>query len=462
VPLQKARPFQVVVHEPDGRPASGVTVRIGFELLVPSEVWPTTDPGRWRPRTRLARTDENGRVVLSRGAEEQWLDVYVPGVHVQVREPDRASLTLPERRGLSLLVQDEDGPVAGVVALDRGLPIAVSGAGGTLRGEVGPDGRLTLLAPDGRFQRIETPPADGETAVVRLSPLERVVGRVLTADGERPVPGAWVWYQLPRATATDVSGVFVLSLSPWPSDRELVFLAAAAPGYLPVLERVPLRGTEAALRLRRADELSGRVVDGSGMPLPDVEVEAVARDAEIEPRWRRSVTTRSGPGGRFRLRSLTAGSVYRLVASSDGMGPAVRPVRAGSIEPVELGLTQLASVSGRVVSVEGQPLRCAEVELTPAEGDTASQEYLFRELRVLRRARSGSDGRFRLPDVPAGRWNLSVRRAGFRIAIHSDIAVGPSDEVVLADLALKRDSDAGRGAPSASHAAPAEPCGSGR
>ena len=53
-------------------------------------------------------------------------------------------------------------------------------------------------------------------------------------------------------------------------------------------------------------------------------------------------------------------------------------------------------------------------------------------------------------------WHLRRRRRRRR-----EIPVGPSDEVVLADLALQRDSDTSRSVPTEPRTASAEPCDSG-
>ena len=61
-----------------------------------------------------------------------------------------------------------------------------------------------------------------------------------------------------------------------------------------------------------------------------------------------------------------------------------------------------ARIRGRVVAADtGAPLRRAQVRLSAAE------------LRVNRSATTDADGRYEFPDLPAGRYNLSVARSGF-------------------------------------------------
>jgi hypothetical protein len=112
------------------------------------------------------------------------------------------------------------------------------------------------------------------------------------------------------------------------------------------------------------------------------------------------------------LGSLAVGILFPLVALAQTPqipqgaaqpGPPMprppMPPRDGAVSPEPAGT---ARIRGRVVAADsGAPLRRAQVRLSAAE------------LRVNRSATTDADGRYEFPDLPAGRYNLSVSRSGF-------------------------------------------------
>ncbi len=75
------------------------------------------------------------------------------------------------------------------------------------------------------------------------------------------------------------------------------------------------------------------------------------------------------------------------------------PPRDGAVPSEPAGTSR---ISGRVVAADtGAPLRRAQVRISAAE------------LRVNRSATTDAEGRYEFPDLPAGRYNVSVSRSGF-------------------------------------------------
>ncbi len=113
------------------------------------------------------------------------------------------------------------------------------------------------------------------------------------------------------------------------------------------------------------------------------------------------------------IASLTAGVLFAAIAAGAQVpslppgaaqpGPPMprppMPPRDGVVSTEPAGT---ARIRGRVVAADtGAPLRRAQVRLSAAE------------LRVNRSATTDADGRYEFPDLPAGRYNLSVTRSGF-------------------------------------------------
>ena len=113
------------------------------------------------------------------------------------------------------------------------------------------------------------------------------------------------------------------------------------------------------------------------------------------------------------IASLTAGVLFAAIAAGAQVpslppgaaqpGPPMprppMPPRDGAVQTEPAGT---ARIRGRVVAADtGAPLRRAQVRLSAAE------------LRVNRSATTDADGRYEFPNLPAGRYSLSVARSGF-------------------------------------------------
>lgn len=397
----------------------------------------------WRPwgwlvsSRRVATTGPRGRAVLHRFEGEGGnLRTAVPGavtaVELAARDPRRRiRLVLAPSPVRRLRAVGPHGvPVAGVVVWDEPLfPLGTTAEDGTL--DVPLPGGLAMAvyldAADGRVAAAELGPPRGDDKGpqdVVLQPAPEAAGRVVEAGGGEGIAGALVWSTLDPSAAvrSGRGGVFRVPVPVYSGGGEL---GAAAPGYTsagtPALDRSGDPVKAAVLALEPAARLSGRVVDGSGRPLPWVEVRVVA--ADHQPFARRPPTkpgvARTGSDGRFRIGGLPIGTALTVRASLEGYAPwqervaprSAVPGQAGSggFPELEIVLSAGARLRGRLMDETGAPVAAAEVVLTPRD---APVEPWAMEPAGMVRAESGPDGVFVLSDLAAGRVDLSVTAAG--------------------------------------------------
>ncbi len=288
-------------------------------------------------------------------------------------------------------------------------------------------------APDPRASLGE-PAASGAAAVA-------VTGRVLDAASRQPLAGALVWCMACRAapwTRSGGDGAFRLLLE---RDGPSALSAAAAGHVTGSAWRIE-PGRPVAFELPPAAALAGVVVDGAGRPVPGVTVRAEPRGDDS---WRdmsdHHPAAVSGAGGRFRLSGLAARRLYEVVARHEAHAPARLLVRApepgGKAPPLRLVLSPGRSVVGRVIDPEGAPVAGAAVTVH------RSRRSLDGDGRVTEggggSAASDAAGRFRLPHLAAGDYELLVARQGFAEPPRLEFAVPEGvGEVDLGDLALER------------------------
>lgn len=320
------------------RGARNIDARGGGVSLVP----PTTvaDMGVEFGSTMLLRTATpvpvTGRVVDAEG-------VGVAGVRVLLH-------SYPAR---SWVVTDDDGTFtwlakAGPVSIDRVLPPR-------------PYDELTMVRSLGRLE-IPVGAAAYELPPVALSAATPIAGRVLQADGS-PAAGALVTLRaevgagriverVVRRTVCDTTGAFVVH---GPAG-ELSARFGRESTRDPVFAE---DGVE--LRLSARVDLVGRVDLGERAGAVDVTIQV--HEAPNEERGYEAEVVvpgglRPGPGGAFRARGLLdPDAEYRLTVRAPGFVGQVgawtsgRDLAAG----VDLSLTPLGRVAGRLVDRDGAP-----------------------------------------------------------------------------------------------------------
>lgn len=256
-------------------------------------------------------------------------------------------------------------------------------------------------------------------------------GRVTDAGNARPVAGARIWpAENPEITATtDPAGRFELV-----TRGAVSALHAAADGYFPTSRAAPSPGSPVALALIPSASLPGRVVDAAGHAVAGARVQAGRDGEDTEPR---DLQATSGFDGRFRLDGLVPRGSYEILATAPGLAPAhtiaPAPEAGDTAPPVLLVLTAGRGAAGRVVDLRGRALAGAHVVLRRSSlgrhfaglaPGTALDDGLFE-------AETGGDGRFLLPSLPPGRFDLTVTASGFspfrRQGLEVAEGAGPAD-----------------------------------
>ncbi len=241
-------------------------------------------------------------------------------------------------------------------------------------------------------------PARPSPATPRL-----VQGKVSDPKGA-PVAGALVWNDGAPAVPcvkAGADGSFQIRLPAGGPAK----LRAVAPGYFP---SDPRPGPPFVLKLAPAGAITGRVVDAAGQPLARVQIKAIPVPWRGDPlqAWSRA-------DGRFRLSRLPPGTLYEMAAIHDGFAPALVKVGAlSSPKPVRIVLERGATVLGKVLDPEGQPVPGAELDVKLSRDRRPNQD-LSAIGEPTGKAVSDAIGSFAISHLGIGWFDLRVKRRGF-------------------------------------------------
>jgi large repetitive protein len=338
----------------------------------------------------------------------------------------------------------------------RELGRAISNADGTFEIKGLPSGRVFLDGrSDGWFVR--TPGtarlAQGEMhdgIELRASPGGRVRGIVLGPDGA-PAAGAVVnlrpglnsflgqlterqyrWLE----TVTDAQGRF--DLPGVPAGQGYTASASAEQIALEEvfgLEVRPSQVTEVTLRGHQGATVAGLVADNDGHPVVGANVAMVYLDIS---RVLFSADGRSEPivtdaQGRFRVEHVAAGRVAFVGAATD-LAPSnieeLAVVDGGVYEDLVLQLGEGATVRGKVVDDQQQPVAGAAVELRPFErpNDPQFLKMMLKIRRVL--ATTDADGRFEAKGLTGERLVVQASKPGYTTAMKFGVKLDEPDLTV--------------------------------
>lgn len=248
-----------------------------------------------------------------------------------------------------------------------------------------------------------------------LPPTISYTGRVVDWSTGKPIAGARVWPGVdPEASVTtDARGVYRLDWTPAVPDQ----LWVQKEGYFPfrrvfqpatpwiVSPRAP------TLAVWPARVLAGTVTRPDGRAVPGAEVRVFGRNSnEVEE----IAKTLSSGQGRFQLAVIHDGD-YEVIAVSPGLAPASESLTLGEgeagISGIRLMLRQGRTAFGRVVDEHGGPLAEARIALTR---NTVERFWPSRSADDgLFQATTDGGGRFEIPALPAGWFDLEASRAGF-------------------------------------------------
>jgi hypothetical protein len=423
VRLRPDRGLRVRVVEPGGTPVSGVHVLGQTEKAVLWGAW-------WRPSGRLAVSGPDGGLRLSR-ADGEPLRLWAAGAGFPAQGDvlaDKGDAVLQLHRGERRFVLPRE-------ADDRAPPQALlrDARSSLILGHFDGKKPLGLTAPatglwnlrvdlaDGRrvFLQLDEAHRPAETTLIRvlLTPAAPVAGRIVDASSRRPIAGALVWASEDpgSATWTDAAGTYRLSgrvpESHW-------WLQAAAANYASgsVSGGTPLGSSAgfpsvADLPLVPVPDpaIAGVVMDEAAKPVAGAEILLVDPQAWGTPPKLRRVST--SMAGSFRIGRLQAGGSYALTVSRPGFAPATLlvtvPLPTQSQAAIHLTLRRGRTASGSVMDPRQRPISGATVRLTAARTGWTPGAGLQPELGPFRTA-TGPDGRFRIPDLPAGLFELRI------------------------------------------------------
>jgi hypothetical protein len=197
----------------------------------------------------------------------------------------------------------------------------------------------------------------------------------------------------------------------------------AKPGYVSQTRLVTIGGTAAgatsggidAALVASTATISGLVLDAGGAPKPLAGVELT------DGVTKRNVKTANDPAGRFALTSVPPGS-YTLTVSFTGATPVVQvvTVQAGDTRDLQLQLGQQATLTGRVVTTDGQPVAGIEVRMYDPIAFPSTNVNVPKFV-------TGADGTYTFMDIDAP--------ADFVIAAFaSDTAVDALDSELVASV----------------------------
>jgi beta-lactamase regulating signal transducer with metallopeptidase domain len=184
----------------------------------------------------------------------------------------------------------------------------------------------------------------------------------------------------------------------------------------------PLPQTDPSDADKQLASVSGLVTTTSGTPVAGAQVILIQTSpmpATAAARAPQRRTVMSGPDGKFALDKVTPGE-YRLMVShpaylsSSGSaltgsmpGIAVTLTAGQRMSEVSLKLTEPATVSGRVVDEDGDPMGFVDV-LVMRPGYYVGRRTRFSVATVI----SKDDGTFKVERVPAGQYYLRVSARG--------------------------------------------------
>ncbi len=436
----------IVVDERD-RPVQGAEVALtpfGSDGMRADEHLMYRDPVETGAdgRFRIADLPRGMRVGLM-AVHPEHTSAEMVGVEVPTAQPVRLRLTRP--RSLEGRVKDRQGePVSGArlfFSESAGSPLGGGWDGRASKGTTDAEGRFVLsgLKPGTAYvtvmasgyrtragQAVQVP-EEGQAPPVEitLDPGTSLEGTVRDSRGN-PLPRAYVHVQGPdpnsfrMAVPTDEAGHYeVGDLEPGP--LEVQASLHNGPSTRVAWEIRPGRN-RLDLKLSEGNEVSGRIVDSQGSPVPgaSLTLHAVVGEGGTSM-FRPQMGAISSADGSFVLQGVSDGE-YRLTGSRQGFAPATIPgvqVAGAPVSGLELRLGPGAVIRGRLLGLDPTVASRVTVMAHSAEA------YLHGVV--------DSSGSYRIQDVAPGEWNVAAHSNAADM-VTARVEVSPGEQEVVQDL----------------------------
>ncbi len=380
------------------------------------------------------------------GAEpKKSAPVAVPEKVAKTPVPAPKASASGKRSGGAIEVRYEDDPVGslrleGQVITDEETPVA----GALVAIDARPP-RVAKTAEDGSFffdklvaRNYEVVAQSEQGAagpvVARLSETNDPIVLILTpggtlkvhvtaADGGENISDATVELRgiAERSSAADATGHVVFAQVP----VNRYDVVATAAGYAPQRSSVRISRSgavaEVSLAMKRGAKVGGIVVDAEGGPVEGARVTyqgASDWSVQADPRLD---SVLSGSDGRFVIATLPSGS-FRFVAKAKGHAVGTSEVTkldgAAEVTDIRIEMEASATITGRVLSVDGNPVVTARVRVA------AKSAGMVRRSGAVRQVYTDDQGTYEIGELR--------RRDHEVVAMHESA----SSEIVSADLGV--------------------------
>jgi len=461
VRLAKALALAGRVVDERGGPAVGATVTL----------WPggggnlarDVSPGTGVPQSATTRSDGTFRFDVA-AEEGNRLRVEAPAFATQERQPVRSgALARPVALALGQVLRgtvtlaDRRTPASGALVRFEGRTQTTrwveTRADGTFLLEGAPHEPGSVVADGGdrgrATQALAAAPA--EALSLALAPTASLAGRVVDAEGGKPLAGVRLLARAEGEAAylarSRTDGGYAIRGLPPRTYRLSVDDDRFVSWSHPVTVAAG-QGQTQDVPLARGATLAGRVVDEQGAPIAGARVQVTRGGENAIQAFVRSMegegVVRTGRDGSFRATRLAPGEGQRLDVRHDeyeeraigGLSLTTGATRSGVTVVLSRGL----SVRGVVKDEEGRPLAGAEVTLSSSRtlraGRGGVQMSFIGPGNQVRRE-TGPDGRFEFRGLKEGDYTISSRRAGFARATVDPVKVGQTRPPEPLDLVLR-------------------------
>jgi hypothetical protein len=232
-------------------------------------------------------------------------------------------------------------------------------------------------------------------------------------------------------SVSDSNGEFVFLLPPV-GEANIVVMATA--GNQPLTQqKVVIAGDKSedlVLKLPKLPRLTVKLLKVDGKPLSNAPVAVTV--------WFKTSELKTDENGCVVLPPMSQVEKQKVLLRAKGEGWAITTVDLKQIptEPISVRLQPFASVSGKVVNPEGEPIADAEVRVGPVTPN------LFPIGNLGQKVRTDKQGQFRVSELWAGNFSFTVESESYRTTgVASNVvwvAPGQSKTVTIVAAPVKK------------------------